>query len=161
MKLFESNEIFLFAMRIEENGEAFYRKAARMAQEKALKDTFTYLANEEIEHRKTFERMLSKLEKVKIDESYPGEYLAYLRDYLDGKVIFDQKATDQESVAVTDTLSAIDFAIQRELNSILYYQEVKKFVTKNQQESIENIIEEERKHFAQLTDLKKDCAKSP
>ncbi len=161
MKLFESNEIYLFAMRIEENGEAFYRQAARMAQEKALKDTFAYLAKEEIEHRKTFERMLSKLEKVQIDETYPGEYLAYLRDYLDGKIIFDQTAADQESVAVKDTLSAIDFAIQRELNSILYYQEVKKFVSKTQQEPIEKIMEEERKHFAQLTDLRKNWAKSP
>jgi rubrerythrin len=63
MKLFESNEIYLFAVRIEENGEKFYRHAAQIAQDRESRDMFSFLADEEVRHKKTFETMLSKMEK--------------------------------------------------------------------------------------------------
>ena len=159
MQLFGSHEICLFAMRIEENGEKFYRHAAQLAQDKETRAMFNFLAEEEVRHKKTFETMLSKLEKRDIDESYPGEYLAYLKDYLDNKIIFSKQAIDGEFPDVKDTLSAIDFAIHREMNSILYYHETKRFVPNNQQDDIEKIIEEERRHFSQLSDLKKNYRK--
>ena len=156
MKLFESQEIYLFAIRIEENGEKFYRHAAQIAQDKETRDMFLYLANQEVDHKKTFEGMLSKLERREIEESYPGEYLAYLQDYLDNRVIFSQKAMGAEFGEVRDTLSAIDFAIRREVNSVLFYHEMKRAVAECQHEAIDQIIEEERKHFLQLADLKKN-----
>jgi hypothetical protein len=58
---------------------------------------------------------------------------------------------EKELPAVKDTFSAIKFAIQRELDSILYYQEIKKFVTKDQHDLIDGIIEEERRHFLKLS----------
>jgi len=156
MKLFESNEIYLFAMRIEENGEKFYRHAAQMAQEKESRTLFSFLADEEVRHKKAFENMLSRMERGDVEESYPGEYLAYLQDYLDNKIVFTKSAKDTEYPEVKDTLSAIEFAIQREVNSILYYHEVKKFVATSQQDDIDKIIEEERKHFSQLTEIRKN-----
>jgi len=159
MKLFESNEIFLFATRIEENGEKFYRHAAKMAKEKEPRALFTFLADEEVRHRKTFEEMLSKMERRDVEESYPGEYLAYLHDYLDNKIVFSQGAKDSEYPEVKDTLSAIDFAIQREINAVLYYHEVKRFVALSQQDDLDMIIEEERRHFSQLTEMKKSYAR--
>ena len=159
MKLFESNEIYLFAMRIEENGEKFYRHAAQVAQDKEFRNMFTFLADEEVRHKKTFENMLSRLEKRGVEESYPGEYLAYLQDYLDNKIIFSKSAKDTEYPEVKDTLSAIEFAIQREMNSVLYYHEVKMFVAPSRQDDIDKIIEEERNHFSQLSDIKKNYEK--
>jgi rubrerythrin len=159
MKLFESNEIYMFAMRIEENGEKFYRHAAKMAKEKQPRTLFTFLADEEVKHKKTFENMLAKMERRDVEESYPGEYLAYLQDYLDNKIVFSKSAKEAEYPEVKDTLSAIDFAIQREINAVLYYHEVKRFVAVSQQEDIEKIIEEERRHFSQLTEMKKTVAR--
>jgi rubrerythrin len=159
MKLFESNEIYMFAMRIEENGEKFYRHAAKMAKEKQPRTLFTFLADEEVKHKKTFENMLAKMERRDVEESYPGEYLAYLQDYLDNKIVFSKSAKEAEYPEVKDTLSAIDFAIQREINAVLYYHEVKRFVAVSQQEDIEKIIEEERRHFSQLTEMKKNVAR--
>jgi rubrerythrin len=159
MKLFESNEIYMFAMRIEENGEKFYRHAAKMAKEKQPRTLFTFLADEEVKHKKTFENMLGKMERRDVEESYPGEYLAYLQDYLDNKIVFSKSAKEAEYPEVKDTLSAIDFAIQREINAVLYYHEVKRFVAVSQQEDIEKIIEEERRHFSQLTEMKKNVAR--
>jgi len=45
--------------------------------------------------------------------------------------------------------------MQRELDSILYYHEVKNLVPAAQHEAIEKIIEEERKHYTTLLEMKK------
>jgi len=88
-------------------------------------------------------------------ESYPGEYGAYLHDYADNNLIFKKEVMDAEMARITDTLSAIDFAIRRELDSILYYHEIKGFIAKDQHDSIDKIINEERKHFKTLSEIKK------
>ena len=84
---FNASEIFQFAIRIEENGEKFYRQAVRIAEDDDAKEIFDYLADEEIKHKRIFEDLLSKMEKYKPFERYPGEYFEYLRAYVD-KIIF-------------------------------------------------------------------------
>ena len=154
MKIFDVSEIFQFAIRIEENGEKFYRYAARLTKDEVAKEMFNYLADEEINHKKTFEELLSKIDKYEPPESYPGEYFAYLRAYVDN-IIFTRELQDTELSMVKDTLSAIKYAVQRELDSILYYHETKKFVPTSQHNLIDRIIDEERKHFLKLLELKK------
>jgi rubrerythrin len=74
MRIFEGQEIYQFAMRIEENGERFYRQAAQGVQDKDARGLFEHLADEEVKHRKIFEGMLPKTETYSMDERYPGEY---------------------------------------------------------------------------------------
>jgi len=155
MKIFESQDILLFAKRIEENGERFYQQSADRLQDPKAKELFCYLAEEEREHRNVFEGMLSTMEKFDVRETYEGEYLSYLQDYLDRKVIFDSKAAERELAGVQDPVSAIDFAIRREMDAILYFTEVKHFVSEGQQGPIDRILEEERGHFSKLNELKK------
>ena len=91
MAVFESQEIYQFAMRIEENGERFYRGAAQALQDREAKDLFSHLADEEVRHKRIFESMLSKMESYQMDERYSGEYLEYLRAYIDDKSRFQQE----------------------------------------------------------------------
>jgi len=95
------------------------------------------------------------MDKSTPPESYQGEYAAYLRAYVDNNIIFTKEVMDKELAKVKDTLAAFDFAIKRELDSILYYHEIKRLVPEAQHATIEQIIEEERKHFSDLTDMKK------
>jgi rubrerythrin len=159
MKIFESQDILLFAKRIEENGERFYQQSADRLQDPKAKELFRYLAEEERVHRNVFEGMLSTMERSDVRETYEGEYLSYLQNYLDRKVIFDSKAAERELADVQDPMSAIDFAIRREMDAILYFTEVKHFVTEGQQGPIDRILEEERGHFSQLSNLKKTFEK--
>jgi rubrerythrin len=159
VKIFESQDILLFAKRIEENGERFYQQSADRLQDPKAKELFRYLAEEERVHRNVFEGMLSTMERVDVRETYAGEYLNYLQDTLDHKVIFDSKTAESELVGVQDTVSAIDFAIRREMDAILYFTEVKHFVSEGQQGPINRILEEERGHFSKLSDLKKTFEK--
>lgn len=154
MSLFEPSEVFQFAIRIEENGEKFYRQMVQKFEDPKVKELFSYLADEEIKHKKTYEEMVSKIEKYEPFETFPGEYFAYLRAYAD-KIIFTQKEFDEEIAKIKDINTALDYAINAELNSILYYQEVKNLVSENQRSTIDKIIEEERRHFVKLSESKK------
>ena len=159
MKIFESQDILLFARRIEENGERFYQQSADRLQDPEAKELFRYLAKEERVHRNVFEEMLSTMERSDVKETYEGEYLTYLQDYLDRKVIFDSKTAESELGGLQDPVSAIDFAIRREMDAILYFTEVMHFVSEGQQGPIDRILEEERGHFSKLSDLKKTFEK--
>lgn len=154
MSLFEPGEVFQFAIRIEENGEKFYRQMAQKFDETKVKELFSFLANEEMKHKKIYEEMVSKIEKYEPFETFPGEYFAYLRAYAD-KIIFTQKEFDEEIANIKNINAALDYAINAELDSILYYQEIKNLVSENQRKIIEGIIEEERRHFVKLSEIKR------
>ena len=151
---FRASEIFQFAIRLEENGERFYRYAVGIIEDDNTKKMFGYLADEEIKHKKIFENLLSRMEEYEPLESYPGEYWAYLRSYAD-KIIFTNEAFDKEISEIKDTSSALHFGIQRELDSLLYFHEMKRFVPESQRKLIDKIIDEERNHFLQLSKLRK------
>jgi len=153
MSLFAASDVLQFAVRMEENGGLFYRKAAELSDKAEAKKLFEYLASEEAEHKKTFEKFLSKVTLYEPTEDYPGEYLAYLHNYIDGKVFFTDEVSMTKAI---DIASALEFAIQREMDAILYYTELKAFVSADDQKSIDSIIDEERKHFAQLSEIKKN-----
>jgi rubrerythrin len=154
MELFSAHDVVQFAIRIEENGEAFYLEAERKAICDDAKALFRRLAAEEIEHRKVFERMLDKLGDFKPPESYQGEYMACLRGHIDGRAVF--KGGGEPDAG--STLTALDFAIQRELDSMLYYQELKRVVPVREQKVLDAIIDEERIHFAQLWQTRQEYA---
>jgi rubrerythrin len=154
MKIFNVGDVLRFAVRIEEDGEAFYRKAALAAGDKSVSDLFSSLADEEIKHKGIFQDMLSKVETVAAAETYDGEYAAYLQNYIDDKVIFTKDKGEAASSEAKDTLSAILFAMQREADSILYYHESKQFIAEKFYGTIDKIIAEERKHFTRLSVLR-------
>lgn len=155
MAIFEAKEIFKFAIRIEENGEKFYRFASNLADDEETKKIFNYLGDEEVKHKKIFTQLLSEITKDVSFENYPDEYLDYLRCYVDN-VIFTEEELEKQQKEVKDVLSAIKFAMQKELDSVLYYHEVEKFVSPQQKNLIEEIISEERKHYAKLSEMKEN-----
>ena len=156
MNNFDAAEIVRFAVRIEENGEKFYRFAATLSDEEDTRYLFNYLADEELKHKQFFGSILSKLDLSSLPfETYQGEYIEYMRNYLDRQIIFS-KAKEQEAKEITDMLSAVNFAMDRETDSILFYSEIKKLVPDKQHEKIEEIINEERRHFVKLANFRKE-----
>jgi len=158
MGAFDASDIVSFAVRIEENGMNFYRYSVQIAKDEDAKKIFSQLADEEAKHKKTFERIFASMEKYNPPEGYEGEYAAYLHNYVDNNVIFTKEVMDKELAKVKDTLSALDFAIRREMDSILYYHEIKRLVSANQHGTIDEVIAEERRHFAMLSEIRKRYA---
>ena len=154
MGMFNSSEIYQFAIKIEENGEKFYRQMTEKLDDPKVKELFTFLANEEVDHKRTFEKMLSKFEDYTPVESYPGEYFAYLKAYADN-LVFGFKKFDDDISKIEDAASAVQFAIGKELDTIMYFQEMKNIVPKSELNRINSIINEERKHVVKLSEIKR------
>jgi len=154
-KMFDASEIFQFAIRIEENGEKFYRLMANKFEGGKLKDTFDFLADEEVKHKKTFEKFLAKIENYEPAESFPGEYFQYLRAYADEHIFTKENATYLAVGKIDNEKHALQFAIDREIDSILYYLEAKNLVPDDKKKEIDKIIDEERHHYLKLLEIKK------
>lgn len=149
---FDVSEVFQFAIRIEENGENFYRKIAGKSGDKEMKDIFTFLADEEVKHKKIFKDMVGKITQYEPSETYPGEYFQYLRSYADTLVFPPDIEKELETAGGLTRI--LDFGIRRELDSIMYYVEIKNVVPETQHQVLDSIIKEERSHFVRLSKMK-------
>ncbi len=159
MNNFDAAEIFSFAVRIEENGEKLYRRAANLSNDEKTRYMFNVLADQEIKHKEFFGNILRTLDFSAFPyESYPGEYVEYMRNYLDRQKIFNEK-NEKDSLGISDIISAVNFGIDRESDSILFYSEIKNLVPEKQHSKVDEIINEERRHFVMLSDFKKEISK--
>jgi rubrerythrin len=115
--LFTASDVLQFAVRMEEDGGRFYSEAADRSNNSTVKKLFNSLASDEAEHKRIFEGLLLKETAIEPREDYPGEYMSYLHDYIDGKIFvaLDDKAAKSESSNVE---KALEFAIGREQRPI-------------------------------------------
>ena len=158
MNIFDVTEIYQFAVQIEENGEKFYWAMVEKFDDPKVKELFGFLAEEEVRHEKVFKEMLAKIEDYSPQESYPGEYFDYLHAYADN-LVFTLDKIDEGISSVNTVNEALQYAIGKELDTILYYHEMRNVVPKHQQEMVDKIIDEERKHVVQLTEMKRQLGK--
>lgn len=157
MDTFKASDVYEIAVQIESSGEKLYRHAVNVTDDSKMKDLFTYLADEEVKHQRLFEGMAKKVEHYQPPETYDGEYCSYVRSYSEG-LVFTPEKMEKELARVKSTEDAIEFGIQREIESILYYLETRNFVPENQRAEIDRIIDEERKHYLKLIDLRREAA---
>ena len=116
MSVFSASDIVEFAVRIEENGANFYKYAVQLLKDEEAKGIFSRLADEELNHKRIFEKIFAAMEKDTPPESYAGEYAAYLHNYVDNNIIFNKAKIDAEVSTVKDTISALDFAIMASID---------------------------------------------
>ncbi|MDD5723654.1 MAG: ferritin family protein [Syntrophales bacterium] len=155
MDIFHASEIVEFAVRIHDNGAHFYEYAIQLVDNEEAKGLFAELAEEERMHKKSLEKIFARMEKYLPPETYTGEYVQYLRNYIDNNIVFTKEAIDADLATVKNACSAIDFAARRELDSICYYESIKSIVPEAEHKVVDNIIAGERNHFVKLTNLRK------
>jgi len=80
--------------------------------------------------------------------------LQYLENYLTTKSVFDRKKFESQKYDIKNILDILDFAMDREQDSILYYMTLMTIVREEQSHLVQKIIEEERKHFIKLNKTK-------
>ena len=154
MYLFSASEVVEFAERIHENGANFYRYAIQLVKDQDAKDLFAELAHEEEKYEKTLDKIFAGMEKSIPEETYAGEYAQYLRNYIDNNIVFTQEAVNRDLESVKDACSALELAARRELDSITFYESIRRIIPKDQHEAINNLIAKEREHYVQLTNLR-------
>ena len=151
---FNAAEVFEMAVKIEENGAAFYRKAAELQADEGDKKFLNTLAKMEDRHKATFEEMtggLSDAEKKQTVFDANEELSLYLTAMADAH---GGEGDPEVAAALTgrETMDEIvSTAIGLEKESILFYVGLKDLVpAKLGQDKIDRIIKEETQHVAQL-----------
>jgi len=151
---FNADEVFEMAIRAEQNGAAFYRKAAQLNAGKGNVEFLEKLAAMEDAHEKVFAHMRKDLaerekEKTVYDRYDEGSlYLAATADAHGGE------GSPAAAVTLTgkETMEQIlRIAIELEQKSILFYLGLRDMVPeKLGKDRVDRIIDEEKKHVATL-----------
>lgn len=154
MGIVNAKDVVQMAMRIEQKGEEFYNLFSQRIDNENASELFKYLADEEKKHYSIFKSLLDNLSEQELRVAYPDEYEAYLQAYSE-TLVFNE-GIEKQAKNVKDILSAFDFSIRRELDSIILYQDMKQYASEKSKKILDKIIEEERKHFVTLTNKKKE-----
>lgn len=154
-KIFNAQEVFDIAIRIEENGTAYYKRAASLQHDEDKKKFLAGLAGMEDEHRSKFMKMKTDyLASSQQENPYDptGEALLYLQavgTYHGG----EGTPSITDSLTEKTTMAQIlGTAVDLEKKSILYYVGLKQIVPQNLgRDVVDAIIAEEQSHVVQLT----------
>jgi len=154
---FNIDEILEMAIRIEVNGRAFYLHAAEIESDKEMVSFFNKLAAMEEQHIKTFERFredLSDTDKegqVYDPDGQASMYLSVMADTHggEGDPQVAKTLTGKESLQ-----EILNIALGLEKQSILFYVGLKDLVRqKHGKDKVDAIIDEEKQHIAQLSEI--------
>ena len=154
MKL-SAEEVLTMAQRAEENAATMYRKIAEKFSNES--DIFKDLASMEDNHKNTFMKMQVELDQKDRSKKSPDpfselqEYLNALADIHGG----EGRPTEIDSIKGNEEISTIiSRAVELEKNSILFYEEIKQFISElSGKEKVDEIIIEEKKHVVKLSEL--------
>ena len=151
--LFSGNEIIDMAVKIEENGRTFYLTAAQNIEDENLAATLKKLADDELEHKATFESLYKSDEDYSLDPGYNEEIDAYIRAMAGAQVFAPGKSVAELARSAGDIFQVLALAMGAEKDSILYYSEMRHWVQPKDRDIIGKIIVEEKKHLQDLSDL--------
>ena len=135
-------DVYEFAMRMEKDGEKYYRDLAAGCSHKGLRSILGLLADAEVSHYEALKRMKDK-EVAVLPQS----------TVLDGaKTIFEQMASQGKgSVKGLGELELYRKALDIEKHSIEFYRHhLAKAGTDAEKVALESIIDEERRHYRVL-----------
>jgi rubrerythrin len=149
---FSIDEIFRLAIEIERNGTRFYRNAAETVENSEMRRKFNELAEMERGHEERLKSLQNKL----TGEGKPlaGDISLQDNNFIRAfarTAIFNSK---EEQQAFNSDSEIIEFAIEKEQESITYYEALKELLDGAQDKKIiQLLIDEEKEHLALLSSL--------
>ena len=147
---YSGQEIVEIAVRIEENGYAFYIAAAEMIREpNDTKTLFLILAEKETMHIAVFQKLLEKYEPEDY-EITTEDASAYIQNLADGHIFGKPDAGVNLAKNLKSPAEALEIAFKFENDSVAFYTELEKRAKTDSRKLIRQIIEEEKEHAADI-----------
>jgi rubrerythrin len=147
---YSGQEIIDIAVRIEENGNAFYNAAAEMVgEENDIKGLFLDLAEKEIMHIAIFQKLAEKFDAESFDfeQADATDYINHLAEsHIFGKP--DSGAVLAKTLATPR--QALEIAFKFENDSVDFYTELIKRARSDSKKLVQQIIDEEKEHAADI-----------
>jgi len=152
-RIFYLSELLKFAIERETESFDLYTHMAKETENSELKSLFHTLADQETKHKMFYSSMLehtSKEHTIKPDSANDDEYIDYVKGLISSKRTVKSISTQQ----LKDPVQALNYAIGREHDSVLFYTGLKHYVPKESQHKVDEIIHEEMRHASILTAVK-------
>jgi rubrerythrin len=141
------------AMDIEDTGSAYYLELSKRTTDENVKNVFIFLSEQEIQHKRAFEVIMTESKKTE-DE---GEYIIDLLSQM-GTIAADIKSTIQKYLSENPERlrlpEAFDIGIQTERKSIEAYGLMKKQLIDAFASMLDSILVQEENHLTTLVGLK-------
>jgi rubrerythrin len=152
--MFTITDLRQIAVQIERNGESTYRKASQMVEDKKLTDLLIWMADEEAQHARWFEKLQAEYK----DACEFPELGAMGRTLLQNMVENQTFSLDHTQLAKEHEVRGILIQSQEfENDTILFYDMLKNFLDDPIAiEHLELIISEEKGHLRKLRDMMAD-----
>jgi rubrerythrin len=153
-----ADDVFTMAVRIEENGLAFYDGATKKTEDEGLKKLFEDLAAMEKGHVSAFKQLRSTLSESLGQGVWDPEGLAqsYLGAAADNHV-FTYQAAQERLEDVNNADEVFDMALRFEKDSVVFFISMKAALPDdNGKAEIDKLIEAELDHIKMLTKARKD-----
>ena len=147
-------EVIRAAMEVEKKGHRFYAAMVEKAKSPLAKEIFTWLAQDEVQHLKTLERLVPKYEEGAFwtDEE---EFLPYLRRFSDREIFPSPERLIKVLQSENSDLQALDLAIEAEERFAEYFHAAARNArTEEGKEAFTWLAGEEDRHAAILKERK-------
>lgn len=154
--MFSNNEIFDMAVRIEKNGEKFFRNAMEKVKAPSFRSLFEWLAEQEVKHKDWFLRKKGTVEIT--SESHDLEQMGsdMLQDIL-GDQSFSLQEVDLGQIKNVQDI--LDLAIEFEKDTILFFEMILSMIIDAETGAeLKAIIAEEEHHIELLQEKRKHGA---
>jgi len=152
--MLSAKELLNIAVRVEKDGEEFYRKLAERFEKPDIKEFFSYMGRQEAEHAHTFESIGAELGAD--EETYLNleDAEEYLKSFVEGR-FFPDAATLEKYLKEKSVEDAIDFSISVEKETIIFYYEVLELLKNERAKAlVKSIINQEKQHVVKLLRIK-------
>ena len=144
------------AIQTETRGERFYRQAAAAANKPEAKALFTDLGDQEVLHRRTFERLSGAIVVTEIDPTTWDEAVAYIEATVDS-AFFGKGAPIQAIPAGATVEEMLTQALRFEQQTLLYFGSLRDLVQPTSRAIVDQIMAEERSHVRLLAAMRKQA----
>jgi rubrerythrin len=149
--MFTIGEVFDLAIRLERNGENFYRRLVGSMVNEDFSTQLLWLADQEAKHGQFFARLKRESSTQALEDLGERSEGALLQDFL-GEHALSLDEVDPHSLA--DVPAVLQFALEFEKDTILFFEMIRAFITEQAVlEGLDAIIQEENRHIKVLQDL--------
>lgn len=141
-------------MKIEEDGEAFYKAAAEKSDDREIMELFEDLAGRERRHYEVFEDMAREVGPPPEPSGEEiGDYASFLKVALDHAVFVGPDKALRMAEEASNREAALRAAMGFEKDTLLFYYDLREMVDETDRATISDVINEEKQHLRRLAKM--------
>lgn len=149
-------EVIALAVTTEQTGKKLYETAAAHARKPELAELFAFLAREEATHEQVFQGLYEQVRTIPEQLPYDwNEVQEYLKAITDTRFFAGADKAIDQAVNAEDEQRVLDFALEFERATLLFYLEIVPLVSAAARATVENLIGQERNHIRRLAAIRK------